>query len=204
MRQNGVDVSWDEYYQSILTCVRERPTTAPIDAARYWVTDDNLWEKVFHEGRGVYDAIRHPRPFGVLLNDITAVVADLKRDFKLGVIANQHPPVVQGLHDYGIGAFFDVIAIDEIVGFSKPDPAIFQWALNQAGCAASEALMVGDRPDNDIAPAKALGMVTVRFRRGLLYSHYDPRTPMEFADAEVRETAHLAATVRRVAASPAG
>lgn len=199
MRRNGIDIAWDDYYQQILVCVRDRPTTAPLDAARHWVTDNSLWEKVFHEGRGVYDSIRHPWPFGVLLNDITAVVKDLGRDFRLGVIANQHPPVVQGLMDYGIGPLFDVIAIDEVVGASKPDPALFQWALDQAGCDPSEALMVGDRPDNDVAPAKSLGMATVRFRRGILYSHYDPRTPEEFADAEVTETAHLAETVRRVA-----
>lgn len=204
MRRNGVDVTWDEYYARITACVRDRPGTAPLDAARYWVADEALWDKVFHEGRGVYDSIRHPWPFGVLRDDIMAVVQDLRRDFRLGVIANQHPPVVDGLNHYGIGPLFDVIAIDEIVGYSKPDPRLFQWALDKAGCQPSEALMVGDRPDNDVAPAKSLGMATVRFRKGLLYSRYDPRTPAEFADAEVHETVHLAPAVRRIAAQRTG
>ena len=36
-----------------------------------------------------------------------------------------------------------------------------------AGCRPEEAVMVGDRLDNDIFPAKALGMGTVWVRQGL-------------------------------------
>ena len=39
--------------------------------------------------------------------------------------------------------------------------------------------MIGDRPDNDIAPARSVGMKTIRFRRGILYAIYDPRTDEE-------------------------
>ena len=48
----------------------------------------------------------------------------------------------------------------------KPDPRLFHLSLNRAGCPADEALMVGDRLDNDIAPAKAVGMQTVWIRQG--------------------------------------
>ena len=44
----------------------------------------------------------------------------------------------------------------------KPDPAIFAPALELAGCAPSEALHVGDRPEEDLAGAEAAGI------RGLL------------------------------------
>ena len=49
----------------------------------------------------------------------------------------------------------------------KPNPALFLRALERAGCDAFESCMIGDRPDNDIAPAKALGMKTVRITQGL-------------------------------------
>lgn len=45
-------------------------------------------------------------------------------------------------------------------GFSKPDPHVFQILtarLEARGLSARETLMVGDRPDNDIAPARAHG-----------------------------------------------
>ena len=36
-----------------------------------------------------------------------------------------------------------------------------------AGCRAEDAVMVGDRLDNDILPAKAVGMKTIWIRKGL-------------------------------------
>jgi HAD superfamily hydrolase (TIGR01549 family) len=199
MRQNGVAVTWDEYHARIQACVREKPATAIIDAARTFVPEEALWEKIFHEGRGVYEALRKPRPFGLLLDDITPVLKELHKQFRLGIIANQHAPVVQALDDYGIGPLFDVKAIDEIVGVSKPDPAIFHLALRQAGCTPQEAIMIGDRPDNDIAPANAVGMATIRFRRGIYYALYDPREDRERADIVVHETPRLIPAVQRLA-----
>ncbi|HZP82650.1 MAG TPA: HAD family hydrolase [Chthonomonadaceae bacterium] len=198
MRRNGVKVQWDEYHMRIQACVRVKPGTAVTDAARHYVPDAALWDKIFQEGRAEYELMRKPRPYGLLLDDITAVVQELRQDFRLGIVANQHPPILQALDDYGIGPLFDVKAIDEVVGLSKPDPAIFHWALEQAGCAPEEAIMIGDRPDNDIAPANTVGMATIRFRRGLLYSLYDPRHDSERADIVVRETPRLVPAVRRL------
>ena len=48
-------------------------------------------------------------------------------------------------------------------GFSKPDPHVFQMLtarLRGFGIATEEAMMVGDRVDNDIAPARAHGWQT--------------------------------------------
>ena len=48
------------------------------------------------------------------------------------------------------------------LGFSKPDPYFFQTLLSRLkarGLRAGEVLMVGDRADNDIAPARAAGLM---------------------------------------------
>lgn len=48
-------------------------------------------------------------------------------------------------------------------GFSKPDPAVFEpleQELARRGIAPAESLMVGDRLDNDIEPARSRGWVT--------------------------------------------
>ena len=66
-----------------------------------------------------------------------------------------------------MGRYFPVIASSAELGSAKPDPAIFRWALEQAGCRPENAVMVGDRLDNDIRPAKKLGMKTIRIRKGL-------------------------------------
>lgn len=51
-------------------------------------------------------------------------------------------------------------------GFSKPDPHVFRLLaarLSGLGIAAEEALMIGDREDNDIRPAAASGFQTFLF-----------------------------------------
>ena len=48
----------------------------------------------------------------------------------------------------------------------KPDIRLFEAALLKSGCCGSESVMVDDRLDNDILPAKTLGMRTVRIRQG--------------------------------------
>ncbi len=48
-------------------------------------------------------------------------------------------------------------------GFSKPDPHVFQMVvtrLEARGISAAETVMIGDRLDNDIAPARAHGLQT--------------------------------------------
>jgi len=199
MRRNGVDISWDEYHARVQCIIRSAPANAPTDAIRHYVHDEALYQKIYHEGRLEYEAMRKPRPYGLLLDNIVPVLEDLHDTFKLGIIANQHPEIIDALADYGIKKYFDVIAIDQIVGFTKPDPAIFEWALGQAGCSAHEAVMVGDRPDVDVAPSKKLGFRTVRFRRGVYYSLYDAQTDDERADLICYEAARLAQAVRIVA-----
>jgi len=48
---------------------------------------------------------------------------------------------------------------------SKPDPDVIHAALDDLGCAASEAIMVGDTP-YDIEAAQRAGVETVAFRSG--------------------------------------
>jgi HAD superfamily hydrolase (TIGR01549 family) len=203
MRRNGIDVAWDDYHLRIEDYSRVSPGSSILDAARYYVPDDALWEKVSKEGRAEYEEMRRPRPYGLLMDNIAPVLRVLRRDYRMGVVANQHPPVLKALDDYGIGPLFDLKLIDQVVGVSKPDPAIFKLALSEAGCAAGEAIMIGDRPDNDIAPARSVGMWTIRFKRGVLYTAYDPRTDLEHAHLVVTEPARLPAAVAELAARAA-
>lgn len=104
------------------------------------------------------------RPFA----DAKHVLEVLKsRDYKLGIIANQLPGARKRLELMGILLYFDVISVSSDEGIAKPNPEIFLRALEKANCSAEEAIMVGDRLDNDIAPAKALGMKTVWVKQGL-------------------------------------
>ncbi len=104
----------------------------------------------------------------MLYSDTKAVLAELvSRGYHLGVLANQNPGLRQRLADWGIADYFSVIASSSELGLAKPDTKIFEKALEMAGCTAAEAVMIGDRLDNDIIPAKRLGMQTVWIRSGL-------------------------------------
>ena len=95
-----------------------------------------------------------------------------KRGYHLGIIANQVQGTAQRLDDWGLLKYCDVVAASAELGVAKPDPLIFEKALELAGCQPCDSVMVGDRLDNDICPAKNLGMRTVWIRKGL--SKYQP------------------------------
>jgi len=60
----------------------------------------------------------------------------------------------------------DIVTSSDGVGVRKPDPAFFERLVELAGVAASEVAYVGDRVDNDVLPALAVGLVAVHCRRG--------------------------------------
>lgn len=89
------------------------------------------------------------------------------KGYNLGIIANQKLGTAERLENWGLRQYFDVIAASAELGCAKPDKEIFEKALELARCAAQESVMIGDRLDNDIIPAKAVGMKTVWVRNGL-------------------------------------
>lgn len=97
-----------------------------------------------------------------------------ERGYKLGIIANQSAGTAQRLEKWGLLKYFDVVAASAELGVAKPDRLIFEKAITLAGCRIQDAVMVGDRLDNDIIPAKAFGMKTVWMRKGLsIYQNID-------------------------------
>ena len=65
---------------------------------------------------------------------------------------------VRGL---GFDGFFDVVLVSEAEGVQKPDPRIFQRALERCAAAPGEAMFVGDHPQIDVDGARAAGMLAV-------------------------------------------
>lgn len=62
-----------------------------------------------------------------------------------------------------IGGYFDQVIISEIVGINKPDPAIFQHALDIAGAEKHESIMIGDSLEADVYGALKFGMDAIYF-----------------------------------------
>jgi FMN phosphatase YigB (HAD superfamily) len=117
-----------------------------------------VWESSEHAIRAEFGILSPP------VQGAAAAIEQLGRYYRLGLIANQGVECRAHLAALGWLERFEVVAFSEEVGLFKPDQALFHEALMRAGAAAAESLMVGDRLDNDIAPAAALGMATAWVR----------------------------------------
>ncbi|MFI6009055.1 HAD family hydrolase [Streptomyces sp. NPDC051243] len=84
-------------------------------------------------------------------------IATLTQHLPVCIVANQPPECHTALQVLGIGQRVELVALDTVVGLSKPDPRFFRWAFDQLGWKASEVLVIGDRPDHDATPALELG-----------------------------------------------
>ena len=116
---------------------------------------------------GIQKRTPWPRDTEVPYPDAELVLRTLReRGYRLGIIASQPLGSAQRLARFGLRDFFDVICASAEEGLDKPDPALYRRALTRAGCDPSDAVMIGDRTDNDVAPAKSLGMKTVLIRQG--------------------------------------
>ena len=115
-----------------------------------------------------------------LYPDAKEVLQKLRQKYKLGIIANQDFGTEQRLINIGICPFIDLVIASAEEGVEKPELRIFQIALDRAGCKPDEAVMVGDRIDNDIIPAKKIGMKTVWIKQsfgGLSEPHSEEEHP---------------------------
>lgn len=85
---------------------------------------------------------------------------------KIGIVANQARTAVAALTFHQIAPLIDFMGISAVVGLEKPDPAIFQLALQSLGALAAQTVHVGNRLDTDVLPAQSLGMRTAWILRG--------------------------------------
>lgn len=99
-------------------------------------------------------------------DDMLAYAAALhgRASVKIGVISNTNAVHVQWLHQQ-VPEFraFDCVIMSCDVGLLKPDPAIYELALEWLSVSPRNAIFVDDMPEN-VAAAQALGMAGVLHR----------------------------------------
>lgn len=89
------------------------------------------------------------------------VLCQLAGQYRMGIIADQPEGIEGVLRRLGVRDYFAVMALDSAIGHHKPDERLFRWAVRAAECAPEEAVMVGNRLDVDVAPARRIGMRTI-------------------------------------------
>nr|WP_280500804.1 HAD family hydrolase [Nocardia farcinica] len=132
-------------------------------------------------------AAGRPEWFGEddLYADVRPALAELEAaGIWVGVVGNQTARAGELL--CGLDLPCDFIATSEEWGVSKPDTAFFHRIIEEADRPADVILYVGDRLDNDIAPAKAVGMRTAFIQRGPWgWIHRDSPSAAELADFRI-------------------
>ena len=157
------------------------------------------WEQVLTElvrdaamSRRIIDELPYPKhlelPYLATLPLVTALAGS---GTQLGVIANQSLGTEERLITYGLRRYFSCCLTSAEVGIAKPDDRIFRLAQEMAQCSGDELMMVGDRLDNDIRPARQLGWATIRVRKGLAQGQR-PRDSLDLPDRSCRELLSVA------------
>ena len=134
-----------------------------------------------------------------------AVVRDLARDHRLGLVTNGAPDVQrQKLSHTTLASLFDVTIISAEIGAGKPDPRIFEAALAALDIAPNGAVMIGDSLARDVAGAHAAGIRAIWIDRG---TREDVRGPAPVPDARVTALTEVRSALAALApggASPRG
>jgi HAD superfamily hydrolase (TIGR01549 family) len=108
--------------------------------------------------RGGYLRIRRP------ISGAAALLAAIKRRTQVGIVSNNLLEEQQNkLRECALDRYVDVLVVSEEAGMSKPDPRIFQIALERLGCRADEVVMVGDSWAADVVGATAAGIRPIWF-----------------------------------------
>jgi putative hydrolase of the HAD superfamily len=122
-----------------------------------------------------------------LRDGIIDVLETLKgHGLKLGLAANQPVETLERMERAGIRSYFENPGVSGKYGYRKPDVRLFLQACADLRVQPSECIMVGDRLDCDVVPAKLLGMRTVLLRTGR-HRDQQPRSWDEMPDAEVQD-----------------
>jgi putative hydrolase of the HAD superfamily len=96
--------------------------------------------------------------FSAYPDAIPALGALRDRGLRLVAVSNWDCSLPRVLDRCGLGELLDGTITSAETGSRKPDPAIFQRALELAGCEPAEALHVGDTAEEDVAGARAAGI----------------------------------------------
>ena len=132
------------------------------------------------------------------LDDAVVLLRTLHRaDVRLGIVsAGLSVKQAEKLVRLGVLPYLDPGAIffSTQMGVSKPNPKIYTNACAAMKVRPSRVLYVGDRPETDVAPARAAGLRTVHYRGA--HGRYSDRASVPAADHQVELLTELIPILR--------
>jgi putative hydrolase of the HAD superfamily len=97
-----------------------------------------------------------------LFDNALDILDYLKPQYSMHIITNGFEEVqIRKLRNSNLSPFFDQVITSEKVGVKKPNPVIFEYALEITGADAHESVMIGDNFEADIIGAMEVGMQAI-------------------------------------------
>jgi len=97
----------------------------------------------------------------LLFDDVLPTLEALRGGYTMGLLSNGNTyPERCGLEGY-----FQFVVFAQDHGIQKPDPQLFEIAIERAGCAKRQLLHIGDSVQNDVIGAKQAGIKSVWLNR---------------------------------------
>lgn len=181
LREFGIDVGEAELADALAAATREGDwrIDSPFEATeaasyeRIKRFDERVLARLGHAGLpdGLFRAIEAAfmrRSAWFLFPDVVPAVEALRAaGVRLGVISNWVWGGPELLHDMRLAHHFESVVISARVGYQKPDPGIFEYALREMRVTPEKAVHVGDNYVADVQGARCVGITPVLIDRRL-------------------------------------
>lgn len=110
------------------------------------------------------DYIEYLTSFNHLFHDTLDILNYLKPRYKLHIITNGFQEAQEKkMKASNILHYFETVTNSEMVGVKKPNPLIFNFALDQAKAKPNESIMIGDNYEADILGALDVGLEAILY-----------------------------------------
>lgn len=145
---------WTEFEDGIITQDR-------LNSERFKRFSDKI-ETKFDEVKFADSYMKHLANASILYDDSLPLVESLNKNYRLAIVTNGLKDVQDGrVRKSIIANYFDNIVVSEEVKVAKPDPRIFEHAINNIRYTSkSKILMVGDSLTSDIQGGINFGIDT--------------------------------------------
>ncbi len=99
-----------------------------------------------------------------VFKDADDVLTYLSKKYRLHIITNGFKEIqLVKLNNTGLIRYFDNVFTSDVIGYNKPHPGIFHYAVSSLNAKKEECLMVGDDFKSDIMGARSSNIDQVFF-----------------------------------------
>ena len=190
----GIDLRRDQVRDRYFEIMKEQQRTSAETHPEFDAV--GIWRQIIEENRSAYTNSPTPEKLGQLplclaemyrgisrrklkLYPFVSEMLDaLRGQIPMGLVTDAQSAYARGeLHQVGILDYFDPIIVSGDYGYRKPDPRLFQLAIDALGAPAENILYVGNDMHRDIYGARQAGMQTLMFDSDQGTKEYDDCMP---------------------------